>query len=120
MLLLLTRGAGLTETAARDYSVHSFRIFVACALLAADCPRWLIKRMLRWRGDESLDAYARVNDDEWSSWINKTLSASVDSSIASRFTDMDFSPEVQQRLNKIAMGMLAINAGAARTATAPL
>ena len=118
--LLLVAGAGVAEADLHKYSVHSFRIFVACALLAAKAPRWLIKRMLRWRGDESLDAYARVNDDEWSSWINKTLTASVDSSIASRFTDMDFSPEVQQRLNKIAMGMLAINAGAARTATAPL
>ena len=67
-----------------------------------------------------LDVYARVNDDEWSAWITKTLTVSVDSSVASRFTDMDFSPEVQQRLSKIAAGMLAINAGAARTATAPL
>ena len=32
--------------------MHSFRIFAACALLAAGCPRWLIKRMLRWRGDD--------------------------------------------------------------------
>ena len=59
-------------------------------------------------------SYARVNDDEWSAWITKTLTVSVDSSIASRFTDMDFSPEVQQRLNKIAAGLLAVNAGARR------
>ena len=118
--LLLVEGAGVAEADMHKYSVHSFRIFVACALLAAKAPRWLIKRMLRWRGDESLDTYARVNDDEWASWINKTLSASVDSTIAARFTDMDFSPEVQQRMNTIAMAMLAVNAGAARAATTPL
>ena len=59
------------------YSVHSFRIFVACALFEADCPRWLIKRLLRWRGDESLDIYARVNDDKWATWIGKSINASV-------------------------------------------
>ena len=119
--LLLVEGAGVAEADLHRYSVHSFRIFVACALLAANAPRWLIKQMLRWRGDESLEAYARVNDGEWSAWINKTLSVSVDSAIASRFTDMDFSPEVhEQRMNKIANAMLAVNAGAARAATAPL
>ena len=61
-----------------------------------------------------------INDGEWAAWISKTLSVSVDSTIASRFTDMDFSPEVQQRMNKIANAMLAVNAGAARAATAPL
>ena len=113
-------GGGVTEADLHKYSVHSFRIFVACALLAAKAPRWLIKRMLRWRGDESLEAYSRVNDGEWSEWINKTLSVSVDSTIASRFTDMDFSPEVQQRFNQIATAMLAVNSGAARAAAAPL
>ena len=57
--LLLTQGAGVPEVDLENYSVHSFRIFVACALLAANAPRWLIKRMLRWRGDESLEVYAR-------------------------------------------------------------
>jgi len=53
-----------------NYSFHSFRIFLACALLAAGCPRWMIKRMLRWRGDESLEIYARVSDGEWELRLN--------------------------------------------------
>ena len=40
--LLLTRGAGVAEAELENYSVHSFRIFVACALLAAGALRWLI------------------------------------------------------------------------------
>ena len=56
--LLLVEGAGVLEGDLHNYSVHSFRIFAACALLAAGAPRWLIKRML-WRGDDSLEIYAQ-------------------------------------------------------------
>ena len=40
------RGAGVSVEDALGYSVHSYRIYLACALLAANCPRWLIMRML--------------------------------------------------------------------------
>ena len=105
--LLLACGAKVPEAELDNYSVHSFRVFAACALLAADCPRWTIKRLLRWRGDDSLEIYARLNDDEWASWIGKSLTVEVDSAIASRFTDMDFSPEVEQRFCEIASSLLA-------------
>ena len=114
--LLLVCGAGVPEADLQNYSVHSFRIYVACALLAAKAPRWLIKRMLRWRGDESLEIYARVNDDEWADWIGKTIDVAVHSSMASRFSDMDFSPEVRKRFTEIASAMLTVNATAARAA----
>ena len=67
----------------------------------------MIKRLLRWRGDESLETYARVNDDDaWAQWIGKSLHAQVDSVIATRFTDMDFTPEIQARFNEMALAML--------------
>ena len=103
-----------------NYSVHSFRIFAACALLAAGCPRWLIKRMLRWRGDDSLEIYARVNDSEWADWTQKMVNVAVDSTIASRLTYMDFSVETRQRFTDIAEAMLSLNAGTARKATEAL
>ena len=114
--LLLTQGAGVPEDELHKYSMHSFRIYVACALLAADCPRNMIKRLLRWCGDESLDLYARVNDEDWASWIAKSIGATVDSTVASRFKDMDFSPEVEARFNEIAIAMLSLNASTARAA----
>ena len=98
-------GARVPVERLTDYSVHSFRIYAACALLAARAPRWLIKRMLRWRGDESLEIYARVNNEDWASWTRKMADVAVDSSIASRLTYMDFSE---------------VNAGAARAATGAL
>ena len=118
--LLLSRGAGLSDDEISKYSVHSFRIFLACALLAANCPRWLIKRMLRWRGDESLEIYARVNDSEWADWTQKMVNVAVDSTIASRLTYMDFSVETRQRFTDIAEAMLSLNAGTARKATEAL
>ena len=111
-------GAGVQAADLHKYSVHSFRVYVACALLAADCPRWTIKRLLRWRGDESLETYARLNDDQWASWIAKSLSSTVDSSMAARFRDMDFSPEVEQRFDEIARALLASGQAGAGLAAA--
>ena len=118
--LMLIAGAGVEEAHLKRYSVHSFRVFAACALLAVDTPRGLIKRMLRWRGDESLEVYARVNDDVWGEWVGKSISATVDSTIASRLPVMDFSEETQKRFNEIALAMLTMNASTARVALSPL
>ena len=65
----------------------------------------MIKRLLRWRGDESLETYARVNDDQWARWVGASIDAQVDSSISTRFTDMDFSPEIQQHFTDLALAM---------------
>ena len=105
--LLLTQGAGVPEGDLEDYSVHSFRIFVACALLAAKAPRWLIKRMLRWRGDESLEVYARLNNTEWSEWTSKLVDVAVQSTISSRLSYMDFSEETTAHFNEVARSMLS-------------
>ena len=114
--LLLTRGAGVAEAELENYSVHSFRIFVACALLAAGAPRWLIKRMLCWRGDESLEVYARVNNTEWASWTGKIVNVAVQSTISSRLNYMDFSEETTAHFNAVAQSMLTLGVGRQRNA----
>ena len=63
-----------------------------------------------------METYARVNDKAWADWVEKSLHAQVDSVIATRFSDMDFSPEVQVRFNEVALAMLQINAATARAA----
>ena len=118
--LLLVEGAHVSEPELENYSVHSFRIFAACALLAADAPKWIIKRLLRWRGDDSLKVYARLNNSEWAHWTNKMVSVSVNSTISSRLTYMDFSAETQQRFQEVATAMLSLNANVARVATGEL
>ena len=63
-----------------------------------------------------MDTYGRVNDDVWAKWIGKSIDAQVDFSIATRFTDMDFTHAVQQRFNEVARALLNINAATAREA----
>ena len=116
----MVEGAHVPEPELQNYSVHSFRIYAACALLAANAPKWVIKRLLRWRGDESLKIYARLNNSEWAHWTNKMLSVSVNSTIASRLTYMEFSMETRQRFHDVATAMLTLNARTARAATGAL
>jgi hypothetical protein len=54
---------------ARNYSWHSFRIGLACALLAAGAPESTILALCRWRSPSSLRIYARLSFDEYASWL---------------------------------------------------
>jgi hypothetical protein len=82
--IMMRFGANVSVEDLKDFSIHSFRIFVACALLAANVPRQTIKRLLRWRGDLSLEIYARLNDGEWATHVASTYTAHIDSTIAAR------------------------------------
>ena len=93
-------------------------LHVACALLAAKAPRWLIKRMLRWRGDESLEVYARLNNTEWAEWTSKLVDVAVQSTISSRLSYMDFSEETTAHFNDVARSMLSMGSVAPRAARA--
>ena len=120
-LLLLVVGNGMSEDAARAYSVHSFRIFCACALLKSNCPRWLIKRLLRWRGDDSIEIYARLNDDEWVEWLAKAAEAQVDSTIVPRLPTIDASLAEYERYQQTALALLSLDpAQGARSRSAEL
>ena len=113
----------MAEADLTNFSVRLFRIYVACALLAAGCESWLIKRLLRWRGDESLEIYLRTSNETWAKWIGRTLHAKVDSTIAGRARgaeQMDFSEETQQKFSDIARAMLTLSGRVARAATGPL
>ena len=112
--LCLAEGARVPAGELSNYSVHSFRIFVACALLAAGCPRWLIKRMLRWRGDESLEIYARVSDQEWEQRLSSVLDATVDASLVPRLPQLDISPEQESEFQAMAHALLGANLNADR------
>ena len=86
----------------------------------AKAPRWLIKRMLRWRGDESLEVYARLNNTEWAEWTSKLVDVAVQSTISSRLSYMDFSEETTAHFNEVARSMLSMGTGAPRKATEAL
>ena len=75
-LLLL---AIMSAEKAKSYTFHSFRIYLACALMAAGASSETIKRMLRWASDEALRIYARTNVEETSRWVDLARGAQVNS-----------------------------------------
>ena len=64
---------------AQFYSMHSWRIYLACALLAAGASAGTIQGMLRWRSDDALKIYARINDSKYADWLSLAASATVSS-----------------------------------------
>ena len=64
-LLVIVVGAD----AASLYSFHSFRIALACELLAAGASSTLIQALCRWRSEEAVKIYARFNLDDYVEWL---------------------------------------------------
>ena len=64
---------------AKLYTIHSFRIYLACALMAAGASAEVIKKLLRWASDEALHIYARMNADAIAEWIEASRAAGISS-----------------------------------------
>jgi hypothetical protein len=64
---------------AKTLSMHSWRIYLACALLAAGASTAQILSMLRWRSDEALRLYARLNDTTYATWLDSAGDATINS-----------------------------------------
>lgn len=60
----------LSASEAHKYSWHSFRIGLACALLAAGASDAVIMALCRWRSVSSLRIYARLNPDDYTRFID--------------------------------------------------
>lgn len=65
------------EEAARQFSIHSFRIFVATALRKAGASHALIKSLVRWKNDESVDLYGKILPADFAIWHRKIRSQRV-------------------------------------------
>lgn len=115
-VLLLVCGAGLSPAACEAYSVHSFRIYLACALYAANCPPERIMAILRWKSEEALLIYARMNDSERTGWILRSMDQVVDSTVAAHLPRIDpdeWVAALQDSLSTGALGRAAQDADAA-------
>jgi hypothetical protein len=63
--------------AAKLYTWHSGRIFLACALSALGVKPAVIQTMLRWQTEESLRIYARMSMHNYGSLLDRTPEACV-------------------------------------------
>ena len=59
------------EERAQRYSWHSFRIGLACSLLAAGASEATIMALCRWRSPEALRSYARLSFEEYVEWLRR-------------------------------------------------
>ena len=57
------------------YSWRSFRIGLACALLAAGAPESIILALCRWKSAASLRSYTRLNRDDSAAWLDAAAAA---------------------------------------------
>ena len=80
--------AGVPDNELFKYSMHSWRIYLACALLAAGASNGTIQAMLRWRSDEALKIYARINDSTYADHLAQASQASVSSVRTSSLAQM--------------------------------
>ena len=79
MVLKKLLRATMPEDRAALYTWHSFRIGLACSLLAANAPEHVILALCRWRSKASLRLYARLNISATARWIDDAGSAVVNS-----------------------------------------
>ena len=66
---------------------HSFRVWLACALLAENKAPALIQMILRWRSERSLAAYARLNRHRYAALLVDAAGATVSSLRARHLVD---------------------------------
>ena len=69
---------------ASRYSWHSFRITLACSLMAANYPEGVIQRMCRWKSVESLKAYARLDSATYMETLAKVRQVRLEQTQTSR------------------------------------
>ena len=63
----------------KKYSMHSFRVYLACALKAAGASNAIMQALLRWRSSSAMKIYARLNDETYASRLSKAADANVSS-----------------------------------------
>ena len=73
--------AGLVVTPARlkSLTMHSWRVWLACALLAAGATPEQIMLLLRWSSDEARKLYARISEGAHLAHLDMACDAKVDS-----------------------------------------
>ena len=64
---------------AAQVSMHSWRVYLACALLSQGASFATIQTMLRWRSEDALRIYARINNFAYADWLTSAQGASVSS-----------------------------------------
>ena len=74
---LAAKAIHIPEHRLKCYSWHSFRVYLACALLACKACPATIQALLRWRSAEALAIYARIDVKDYRDWLVKASTADI-------------------------------------------
>ena len=99
--------AGVAPEMASTLSMHSWRIYLACALLAKGASTAQILSMLRWRSDEALRLYARLNDTSYATWLDEAATADISSIRSSNIARVEEAQRAQEQRDWLARSVLA-------------
>jgi integrase len=77
MIPKLLKAQGLTVKEAGEFSAHSFRIYLACALRAAGASDAEIQALCRWSSLDSLRIYACLDAPAYTSLIGRAMGANT-------------------------------------------
>ena len=79
---------GVAKVRVEDITIHSFRRYLACALLEKRNSPDRICAFLRWRSTKSLAVYAQMNPAAYAEAINEAGGADISSVITSRMHEL--------------------------------
>ena len=106
--------AALGEEVAATLSLHSGRVWLACALLERGESPATIQAMCRWRSPESVKVYARMTAENYAGLLCLAMKANVDASLVRSLPTLDS----DARFAKLERALYALEARVARGARA--
>ena len=85
----------LGASIARTLSLHSGRVWLACALLAAGHSTATIQAMCRWPSPAAVRIYAHMNPEAAMSTLDSAMSAAITSRLSSNIPPCDADSQVR-------------------------
>ena len=73
----------------KQFSFHSARIWLACALKEAGASDNRTQGMVRWLSEDSLRIYARDSRHTYAHWLDKAMQANVDAKQVANLPTLD-------------------------------
>ena len=106
------RHTGVTPDRAKLLTLHSFRCYLACALYGQGVGSHRICVLLRWKSEKSLQAYAKMTPEAYSTMISESAKTDIDCVITAHIPIYDS----MQVARNLVLGHERSTAAAARDA----
>ena len=89
---------------AKSLSLHSGRVWLACALLASGHDTSQIQAMVRWLSPEAVKIYAHTNPEDYVRNLRRAMGAPITSRLATNVADMELDGDRSVQAVRAAIG----------------